>query len=72
MDRMSSGISSLCALYASNCSWRWVEPPGGSKTTAIWVGFSVLMMSIKTFVNPKAAEVFSPLELMRGFLANAK
>ena len=69
---MSSGIASLWALYSLKSSCRTVEPPGGSKTTAICVGRSFFKMSIKTLVNPKAAEVFSPLEFTLGFFENAK
>ena len=36
------------------------------------VGFSVLKSSNNTLVNPEIAETFIPLELMRGFLLNAK
>ena len=36
---MSSGVASRSALYDASASWRNVGP-GGSKQTAMWVGFS--------------------------------
>jgi hypothetical protein len=43
-----------------------------SKATPIWVGLSFFRRSRRTFANPKIAEVFIPLEVIRGFLLNAK
>ena len=70
LNLMSSGVSSLFALYSANWSLRNVGP-GGSNTTAKWVGCSLRMTSKRALVKPNTAEVFIPLVLMRGFLMNA-
>ena len=68
---MPSGIASLWALY---CGYSTCLAVGVllSKTTAICVGFSLRITSIKVFVKPKIAEVSSPLELILGFFTKAK
>jgi hypothetical protein len=43
-----------------------------SNTTARWEGFCFLITSTRELVKPKIADVSSPLEFMRGFLAKAK
>ena len=67
----SSGISSRFALYDSNSICLCVGP-STSKTTAMWLGFSLFKISNKVFVNPKIAEVLNPFELIRGLLLKAK
>jgi len=44
---------------------------GGSKTTAICEGFSRRRISSRVKVKPKGADVFNPLELIRGFFMKA-
>ena len=66
---MSSGVSSRCALYSGNASFRNVFP--WSKATPIYVGFSFVKISLSVLTNPIIADVFIPLELIRGFLMNA-
>ena len=68
--RMSSGVFSLCALYAGNASLLKVSPCG-SNATARYVGFSFEMTSCKVLQNPMMAEVLAPLELILGFLMKA-
>ena len=70
LARMSSGVSSRLALYSVYSSWRNVGP-GGSNTTARWVGFSFFRTSSTVVVKPKTALVFWPLLLIRGFRMKA-
>ena len=60
IEIIPSGVSSRCALYSGNSSFLPVEPPGGSKTTAMCVGFSFFKISINELVKPNAADVFCP------------
>ena len=66
---MSSGVSSLCALYSGNASCRKVSP--WSKATAMCVGFSFVSTSFSVLQKPIIADVFTPFELIRGFLMRA-
>ena len=66
---MSSGVSSRCALYAGKASWRKVLP--WSKATAIWVGFSLVSISLRVLQKPITHEVLSPFELIRGAFIKA-
>ena len=66
---MSSGVASRCALYCGNASSRKVLP--WSNATPMRVGRSFCNISLRVLTNPMTAEVFMPLELMRGFLMNA-
>ena len=70
LKRISSGVSSRCALYSGYTSWRKV-PPLGSKATAMCVGFSFCRISSKVFTNPKIADVFCFFEFMRGLWMRA-
>ena len=70
LSMISSGVASRFALYSGKIS-DLNEPPGGSNTTAKCVGFSTLITSKIAFVNPNTAEVFTPFELILGFLINA-
>ena len=67
---MSSGCASLFALYSGNSLCLNV-PPLGSNATAICVGFCFLRMSQSYLTNPVIAEVFMPLEFIKGLLINA-
>ena len=69
--RISSGISSRCALYSAYCSFL-ILPPGASKTIAMCVGFSFLITSRIVMVTPKTADVFIPFELILGVRIKAK
>lgn len=42
-----------------------------SNATPICVGCSLVRISFRVFTNPMTAEVFIPLELIRGFFMNA-
>ena len=66
---MSSGVASRCALYAGNASSRNVLP--WSNATPMCVGCSLVSISLSVFTKPMTADVFMPLELMRGFFMNA-
>ena len=70
MER-SSGIASRFALYSTNSIWRNVGALV-SKATPICVGFSFFRTSNNVFAKPNIADVFNPLELIQGFLLNAK
>jgi hypothetical protein len=43
-----------------------------SNATAMWLGFSFSKTSKSVLVNPSMTPVFSPLELILGFLLKAK
>ena len=45
--------------------------PDGSNPTAIWVGLSRFNISSRVFTKPNMADVFTPLEFMRGALIKA-
>ena len=66
---MSSGVASRCALYCGKASLRKVNP--WSKATPICVGFSFVSTSFRVLQKPITAEVFNPLELIRGLLIKA-
>jgi len=68
--RMSSGVASRWALYRGKASLRKVGPEG-SKATPMWVGCSFWSTSFRVFRKPMMALVFSPFELIRGFLMKA-
>ncbi len=67
---MSSGVASRSALYDASASWRNVGP-GGSKQTAMWVGFSFLRSSSREFTKPNTAEVLKPSCVVRGIFMRA-
>jgi hypothetical protein len=46
--------------------------PEGGLIRIIYNGFSLSRISFRLFIKPKTAEVFIPLELMRGLRTKAK
>ena len=64
---MSSGIFSRCALYCGYASCRNVGPPGSIARTNL----SALPF-LTTETIPISADVFTPVDVIRGFLKNAK
>ena len=68
---MSSGIFSRCALYCGYASCRNVGPPGSIARTNL-SALPFLTTETMPEASPISADVFTPVDVIRGFLKNAK